>query len=248
MPNMPPINYSPEGLYLSNRLDSLEKKVSSLDLEKKLKIDYMLKMNQLEKNDKTHQALYDKLFKQIAELKERVEGIYKSVHGIAPDEIIQFNEELMALEDSGSGKEKDIQYLIKIILKGDVVIPTEDIEKIHKIKKKYEFNKGSGGEKTVGSERDLHGPGPSLTTDSKLPEPMSKTWLRGGGKPKAEPEKDYVRFVRNYEGYWKSEYDKLIEEFIEDLKGIPLGISVEDEGKYIFWMSPLKKKWQGRLK
>ena len=46
----------------------IEKKIESLDMEKKLKIDYMLKMNQLVKNDKAHQALYDKLFKENAEL------------------------------------------------------------------------------------------------------------------------------------------------------------------------------------
>ena len=50
-------------------IDKLEKKVDLLDMEKKLKIDYILKMNQLVKNDKAHQALYDKLFKEIAELK-----------------------------------------------------------------------------------------------------------------------------------------------------------------------------------
>ena len=53
------------------KIEALEKKVESLDLEKKLKIDYMLKMNQLEKNDKAHQALYDKLFKEISELKDK---------------------------------------------------------------------------------------------------------------------------------------------------------------------------------
>ena len=53
-----------------DRIIVLEKKVKTLDLEKKLKIDYVLKMNQLEKNDKTHQAMHDRAFKQIAELKE----------------------------------------------------------------------------------------------------------------------------------------------------------------------------------
>ena len=51
-------------------IEALEKKVESLDLEKKLKIDYMLKMNQLVENDKAHQAMHDLVFKQIAELKK----------------------------------------------------------------------------------------------------------------------------------------------------------------------------------
>ena len=62
---------------LQHRLDSLEKKVGTLDLEKKLKLDYMLKMNQLEKNDKTHQALYDKLFKEIAILQKQINELEK---------------------------------------------------------------------------------------------------------------------------------------------------------------------------
>lgn len=51
-------------------IDKHTQMIEVLDLEKKLKIDYMLKMNQLEKNDKTHQALYDKLFEEIKSLKE----------------------------------------------------------------------------------------------------------------------------------------------------------------------------------
>ncbi|KKK66165.1 hypothetical protein LCGC14_2966860, partial [marine sediment metagenome] len=51
---------------LSERIEALEK-----SLEPKLKLNYMLKMNQLEKNDKTHQALYGKLFKDISELNKK---------------------------------------------------------------------------------------------------------------------------------------------------------------------------------
>ena len=57
----------------TQRIEELEKKVDSLDMEKKLKLDYMLKMNQLVENDKSHQACHEKTFKEIAELKEEQE-------------------------------------------------------------------------------------------------------------------------------------------------------------------------------
>lgn len=53
-------------------------KIATLDLDKKLKIDYMMKMNQLEKNDKAHQACHDKAFKEIKELKERYDKSYST--------------------------------------------------------------------------------------------------------------------------------------------------------------------------
>ncbi len=46
------------------RLDKQDFKIAKLETERKLKINYMMKMNQLEKNDKTHQALYEKLIEK----------------------------------------------------------------------------------------------------------------------------------------------------------------------------------------
>jgi len=51
------------------RIEELETK---LEFEKKIDLDYILKVNQLENNDKTHQALYDKIFKELTELEKKV--------------------------------------------------------------------------------------------------------------------------------------------------------------------------------
>ena len=40
-----------------SRIEELEERVKSIDLDKRLKLDYMLKMNQLVENDKAHQAV-----------------------------------------------------------------------------------------------------------------------------------------------------------------------------------------------
>ena len=50
-------------------LKELEKKVEILDMEKKLKLDYMLKINNLEKNDKALQATLKHLYNKIKDLK-----------------------------------------------------------------------------------------------------------------------------------------------------------------------------------
>jgi hypothetical protein len=41
---------------------------------------------------------------------------------------------------------------------------------------------------------------------------------------------------------------ELTEEFLEDLDGVPIGITPPDERKYHIWMVPLRKKWEGRVK
>ena len=56
--------------HLKEKISELEKKYESLDMEKKLKLNYMLKINQLEKNDKAHQSIHEKNRKEIAELRE----------------------------------------------------------------------------------------------------------------------------------------------------------------------------------
>ena len=67
---------------LKLQIEELEKKVNSLDMEKKLKIDYMMKMNQLVENDKAHQALYDKIFEDITTLRSDLlqETEYRKYH------------------------------------------------------------------------------------------------------------------------------------------------------------------------
>lgn len=114
----------------------------------------------------------------------------------------------------------------------------------------------SGGEKTgEGRNRDSSSLGLTMqadSTDSKLPEPKP-SMICGDGpepRPKTEPEKDYVRFVRNYEGYWKSEYDKLIEKFLKLLHQFwdlleGGGMNGNDLMDYI---QQEIEKWQGRIK
>jgi len=48
-------------------------KVLALETSKKIDLDYIMRVNQLEKNDKTHQALHDKAFKEIAELGDKLQ-------------------------------------------------------------------------------------------------------------------------------------------------------------------------------
>ncbi|KKL95805.1 hypothetical protein LCGC14_1850950 [marine sediment metagenome] len=60
------------------RLDKQDFKIAKLETEKKLKIDYIMKMNQLEKNDKTHQALHDKAFKELSELKKDLKVVMET--------------------------------------------------------------------------------------------------------------------------------------------------------------------------
>lgn len=59
---------------LPDIIKSIDDRLIKLELEEKIKLDYMLKINQLEKNDKAHQALYDKIFKEIAELRNLIQG------------------------------------------------------------------------------------------------------------------------------------------------------------------------------
>ena len=64
--------------------------------------------------------------------------------------------------------------------------------------------------------------------------PESLKWIKEFfEKKKTEKNKDYENFVQNYEGYWKSEYDKLIEEFVKDLNSN-------------MWIIEIRKKWLDR--
>lgn len=68
-------------------------------------------------------------------------------------------------------------------------------------------------------------------------------------KEKTEPEKDYVRFVRNYEGYWKSEYDKLIEKFQDDLdEVIAWANNYPKDSEIYIRLKRKREKWQGKIK
>lgn len=49
---------------------ALEKKLAELENQKRIDLDYIMRVNQLQKNDKTHQALHDKAFKQLSELRK----------------------------------------------------------------------------------------------------------------------------------------------------------------------------------
>ena len=79
----------------------------------------MLKMNQLVKNDKAHQALYDNIFKEIAELRDRIDDVY-SLHldskGMSIPEIDRHNhdirDELNELKEEVKGVRKNIGNLI----------------------------------------------------------------------------------------------------------------------------------------
>ena len=62
-----------------------------------------------------------------------------------------------------------------------------------------------------------------------------------------KPEKIYANFVEHYEGYWIEKYKEDISDVLKDLNSIPIGISREDEIKYINWMKPLIKKWEKKL-
>ena len=65
-----------------------------------------------------------------------------------------------------------------------------------------------------------------------------------------KPEDMYADFVRNYEGYWISEYNKIIKEIMDDLDFLIYNETVSSSGKLFISKEltlELRKKWKEKL-